>query len=208
MTNDIDLSVAQLVADGDHQDIEAILRRADPTFEPVMLAQDRHPCIFRSESNFQVEMLTKYGRGRKSPVLVKQLNCSAVALSYHEYLVAQTTDVVALYGRGVRVPAPERYAAHKLIVAQHRSARSPKRSKDLEQARALIDVLRNVDSSALDDAISDARDRGDKWRRAVDASLSGIGRQVWGSAPRFASTAAHSPATMPCAPVPFVAAPR
>ena len=68
MTNDIDLSVAEFVASDEEEDIESILKRADPTFKPHWGAEDRLPRVFRSSNGFSVDILTRYGRGRKSPI--------------------------------------------------------------------------------------------------------------------------------------------
>ena len=41
----------------------------------------------------------------------------------------------------VRVPVPERYAIHKLIVSQLRATTSTKSAKDLRQAAILIEAV-------------------------------------------------------------------
>ena len=180
VTNDIDLSVAEFVAGDCQQDIGTILKRADPQFEPYWHANDKLPRIFRTPS-FRVDIITKHGRGRASPVLVEKLGCAAAALSFQEYLAEETIEAVALYGPGVlvRVPAPTRYALHKLIVAQQRgSTELAKRQKDLRQASELIDALIETDEAALQDSLDEARDRGKGWRSAINASLKEIGRDA------------------------------
>ena len=52
----------------------------------------------------------------------------------------------------VRVPAPERYALHKLIVSQLRSKTSGKPEKDLRQAATLIEALAERFPGAIEDA--------------------------------------------------------
>ena len=179
-TNDIDLSVAEFVAGNQEEDIGETLKRADTSFKPHWHANDKLPRIFKS-SDFQVDVLTKFGRGRLSPVEIKSLGCSAAALSFQEYPAEETMDVVALYGSGVlvRVPAPLRYAVHKLIVAQQRNPTSlSKKQKDLRQAKELIDVYLEIDESALQDCLDEARDRGRSWKSAINASLTEIGRET------------------------------
>ena len=179
-TNDIDLSVAEFVAAEKEEDIGSTLKRADPSFRPHWHANDRLPRIFKS-SNFQVDILTRFGRGRKSPVLIEKLGCAAAALSFQEYLAEDTIEVVALYGAGVlvRVPAPSRYALHKLIVAQQRDATGlAKKQKDLQQAKELLDILIAIDEQSLQDQLDDARDRGKSWKSAINASLKEIGRET------------------------------
>ena len=180
VTNDIDLSVAEFVAAEQEEDIGSILKRADPSFKPHWYANDQLPRIFKS-SNFQVDVLTRYGRGRKSPVLVEKLGCAAAALSFQEFPAEDTIEVVALYGSGilVRVPTPTRYALHKLIVAQQRGPTElSKKQKDLQQAKELLDILIETDENALQDQLDEARDRGRSWKSAVNASLKEIGREA------------------------------
>jgi len=179
-TNDIDLSVAEFAAADEEEDIEAILKRADPSFRPIWHAQDKLPRIFRSK-NFQVDVLTSYGRGRKSPVPVEALGCAATALTFQEYAAEDTMEVVALYGAGavVRVPTPVRYAVHKLLVAQKRAGNElAKKQKDLRQAKELIDIFLETDEQTLQGTLDDARDRGKSWKTAINASLKEIGREA------------------------------
>ena len=178
-TNDIDLSVAEFVAHENEEDICSILQRADASFKPYWHSDDKLPRIFKS-GNFQVDVLTRYGRGRKSPVLIESLGCAAAALSFQEYVAEDAMDVVALYGTGVlvRVPTPLRYAIHKLIVAQERALReSAKKQKDLRQAKELLDIYLETDEAALQDSLDDARARGRAWKSAINASLKEIGRE-------------------------------
>ncbi len=179
-TNDADLLVASFVGKGEQQDMESILRRADPTFTAKMQQEDRLPKVFKADNNFSVDILTKFGRGRKSPILIEELGCSAEALPFMEYLAEESMEAVALYGTGVlvRVPPPLRFAAHKLLIAQERSGRFlAKKPKDLAQARDLIDIFIETDSSALEEVLDEARQRGPKWKRNINASLREIGRE-------------------------------
>jgi hypothetical protein len=54
----------------------------------------------------------------------------------------------------VRVPAPERFAVHKLIVAQIRKGRPEKSLKDLKQAAVLIAALGENHPGALEAAFA------------------------------------------------------
>jgi hypothetical protein len=174
MTNDADLLVSSFIAKDDPQDLEAILQRADPSFTAQITRDDKLPKVFRAANDFQVDILTEFGRHRKSPRLVEGLLCSAEALSFREYLGEESVEAVALYGTGVpvSVPPPIRYAIHKLLIAQERRKNPTKRTKDLKQAKDLIDVFMQTDSAAFEDALAEARGRGPKWRRNIDASLS------------------------------------
>lgn len=178
-TNDLDLSVASFTSGEEVLDFEAILQRADPTFSAHWSRlESGPPRVFRSKDGFAVEILTRYGRGRKSPVVIDSLTCAAEALSYQEYLVEDTSEVVALYGPGVlvRIPSPVKYAVHKLLVAQRRKPHDPKKQKDLMQARELLDILIETDEAALQDELDSARSRGRAWKTEINASLREIGR--------------------------------
>jgi hypothetical protein len=180
MTNDADILLSSFISKDEPQDLEAILKRADPSFKAIMSNDDQLPKVFRSSDNFQVDILTKFGRGRKSPILFDDLQCSAEALKFMEYLANENVDAVALYGTGVlvKVPPPMRYAIHKLLIAQERKANAPKRNKDLKQAKDLIDIFLETDSAGFEDELRDARKRGPAWRKNIDASLSEIKKQT------------------------------
>jgi hypothetical protein len=181
MTNDADLSLAEFEAGDEEEDIGSILKRADPSFDPVWHVEDKLPKAFRASNGFTVDLITSYGRGRKSPVLVESLGCAAVPLTFQEFPAAQTMNTVALYGSGVlvRVPTPLRYAVHKLLVAQRRkSTEVAKRQKDLRQARELIDIYLQIDEGALQDELDAARSAGRAWQSAINASLKEIGRDA------------------------------
>ena len=181
MTNDIDLSVAEFVASQKEEDLQKILMRADPTFKPHWSRDDKRPKAFKASNGFSVDILTSYGRGRRSPIEIASLGCAAQALSFQEYPADESIEAVVLHGTGVnvRVPSPLRYAIHKLIVAQQRAPASiAKKRKDLAQARELIDIFIETDPDAVQDTLDDARARGRSWKTAINASLTELGRQV------------------------------
>ncbi len=179
MTSDADILAASLILSGSPIDLEMVLRRADPTFAAEYARDDRLPKLYRAANGLSVDVVTKFGRGRVSPVQIPSLACSAEALTYMEYLASDSMEAVVLYGAGVlvRVPPPARFAVHKLLVAQERRGRFlAKRGKDLIQSRDLMAALRIGDAISLDEAMADARRRGPAWRKAIDASLSEIDR--------------------------------
>lgn len=170
-TEDIDLSVVSFaVRHIEQTDILAILKRADPSFEPIFNSghSTSLPSKFRSANTMIVETITSLRRS-ENPIDVPELRSSATALRYQDYLVEEPERLVALYGAGVPLlaPQPARYAVHKLIVAQERSELF-KREKDLAQARALFEA---APADAISDALDDARRRGRKWATAVDRGL-------------------------------------
>jgi hypothetical protein len=77
------------------------------------------------------------------------------------------------------VPAPARYAIHKLIVSRRRSAGLAKSDKDLQQADALLAVLGQKRPEELRLAWIEAYGRGPSWRQLLNQGLSavsGLGR--------------------------------
>ncbi|MEZ5714146.1 MAG: GSU2403 family nucleotidyltransferase fold protein [Paracoccaceae bacterium] len=103
------------------------------------------------------------------------LGVSAQALHYLNFLLKAPIRAVAIYRSGVliQVPSPERYAIHKLIVADRRrgGTASLKAHKDRAQAAFLIEVLAEDRPDELAEAWEDARARGPRWRVRLDASL-------------------------------------
>jgi len=183
MTGDADLTVARLAVttEASGEGLLAVLQRADKSFGPVReIVAETLPHRFAADDRFTVEVLTTPKRSGAAAVRVPGLGCSAVPLPFMDFLIEDSIEAVALYRAGVpvRVPAPERFAVHKLIIAQRRDKRSVKAPKDLMQAKALIEALRENDPGALDNAFEIARSKGKAWRTAIDASLVEIGVQA------------------------------
>ncbi len=103
------------------------------------------------------------------------LGVSAQSLHHLNFLIAEPIPAVALYRGGilVQIPRPERYAIHKLIVADRRK-RGPdaiKAMKDRAQAEFLIEVMAEQRPDELAEAYETAISEGPKWRDHIDASL-------------------------------------
>jgi hypothetical protein len=182
MTQDADLATADLALDGEiaGDSMLAILQRADSSFAALPgLDQKAPPARFRNGENFVVDLLTpQRRRSDRNPMPLKALGAGAVPLQQLDWLIDEPVTAVALHGAGVAValPRPARFAVHKLILAQKRGAHEAAESrKDLAQAAALVEALREAAPFALEDALDDARSRGrDGWARPIDRSLSQI----------------------------------
>lgn len=176
-TQDIELSVIPLALKGDQKaDLLEILRRANPDFVPIWLAPEAHssPFKFKAPDGLLVETLTSLRRQDESRVEITNLGASAEALPFQDYLIEEPERVVLLHGSGVPVlvPQPARFAVHKLIVAARRPVtEAGKRSKDLEQAATIREVLMNTHPDAWTDALDAARGRGPQWIKHLNASL-------------------------------------
>jgi len=125
---------------------------AVPPFDP------RDPSIKfkeRGRSRFTVDLLVPAPGDEPGTQPVPELKAHAGALPYLRYVMgeSQTGAILSTQGvAGVRVPTPERYALHKLIVAQLRRRGSEKITKDLRQAAVLIAATGELTPGALEQA--------------------------------------------------------
>jgi hypothetical protein len=103
------------------------------------------------------------------------LGVNAQGLNYLNFLIAEPIHAAALYRSGVlvQVPRPERYAIHKLIVADRRrdGAGSLKSAKDREQAAFLIEAMAEDRPDDLARAYAAALEAGPRWREHIGNSL-------------------------------------
>lgn len=178
MTQDADFATLSLTirADEEGEDLETILKRADPSFESIPgLDGKSPPARFRCASGLMVDLLTpQYRRSDTNPMPLENLKAGATPLQYLQWLITEPAQAAVLFSAGipVLVPQPARYAIHKLIVAQKRGADRIKRGKDLAQSSALIAVLRRTDPYALEDARDAAFAKGKSgWQDPIRRSL-------------------------------------
>ncbi|MEO0882763.1 MAG: GSU2403 family nucleotidyltransferase fold protein [Pseudomonadota bacterium] len=125
-------------------------------------------------SDFVLDFLAPSFEENESPQKLNALGVWAQGLHFLNFLIRDPIPAVALYREGVllQIPAPERYAIHKLIVSSRR--RGPgraKATKDLTQARLLIEALSEQRPAELKVAYKEARDTGPAWREALDVAL-------------------------------------
>jgi hypothetical protein len=137
-------------------------------FDGRVGAQYRHP----KDQELRIDFVTPSAR-QKRPVVMTDLNLVLEPLKFMELALEGTTQgcVVARAGAGVvNVPAPERFAVHKLIVYGERPTRErAKAMKDLLQAASLASYfLANGQANLFNRAWREARGRGKGWRLRVD----------------------------------------
>lgn len=103
------------------------------------------------------------------------LGVSAQGLHFLNYLIAEPVAAPLLYRSGVlvQIPRPERYAIHKLIVADRRrdGPDALKARKDRAQAAFLVGVLAEERPEDLAEAYAAARAGGPAWRARIAATL-------------------------------------
>jgi hypothetical protein len=95
------------------------------------------------------------------------LGTDAVALRFLDFLIHDPVDAVVLHDDGIPVvvPAPERYAVHKLIISGRRHQASAKAPKDVVQAGELILALHETSRwTTMRRAFEEACTRGPTWR--------------------------------------------
>lgn len=149
-------------------------------FEPVLGIHDRQVWKWRqSRGQAMVEFLTP-AFGDERVKRLPALGVSAQALHYLNFLLAEPIHAIALYRTGVlvQIPRPERFAIHKLIVADRRrhGPDQAKARKDRAQAAFLIAVLAEDRPDDLAEAYQDALSRGPRWRERIEASLDRLPR--------------------------------
>lgn len=148
----------------------------DLKFDPVPSLDRRHVWRWRqTDRQTMVEFLTPSFDDAEGLRALPSLGISAQSLHHLNYLIAEPIQVPFLYRYGalVQVPRPERFAIHKLIVADRRRAGpdSAKAGKDRAQADFLIRALAEERPVELAEAYETALDKGSAWRRRIGASL-------------------------------------
>lgn len=194
----IDVDIAQFtnvsVATGDKttQPMLAVLQGVDKSFHEVPhTAGHRFATSYAARRGLRVDFLTpNEGPDTDTPRRLPALQTDAQPLRFLDFLIHEPAPAVLLHGAGVyvQVPAPERYAIHKLILALDRPAAIAKRDKDLQQAAQLIEALVEGSPEELKRVWEEAHGRGPKWRtlllggmrlmspRSRDLLLKAIGR--------------------------------
>jgi hypothetical protein len=186
MTSDVDFaqfhSISLLVDDSIPPVLDT-LRQVDETFRDVPnIADSLATTCFVNGRGFKVEFLTpnrskdEYGA---EPARMPALGgASAQPLRYLDFLIHRPVRSVLLHksGVGVLVPAPERFAVHKLILSelrQHDQNSAIKARKDRDQGAALIEALA-AGSAELDLGVAwlEAWNRGSKWQQHLEAGRS------------------------------------
>ena len=172
MTEDVDIAAARSVSiiSKDRKSLAASLDGIG--LRPVAGPGEEHPV--RREIGVVLDVLTPKRRGAEASVRHDGFGKWAQALPYLDFSLNSAIDAVVLYRDGlpVRIPAPERFAIHKLIVASvRRGTHRAKAEKDLAQAAWLVEALSEARPFELAEALDEARNRGPKWRSAIDNSL-------------------------------------
>jgi hypothetical protein len=203
MTGDIDLaqfhSISVSVGDSMPPMLDR-LRQVDTTFREVPnLAGPQVTTGYINAKGFKVEFLTP-NRGKdeyaEEPAPMPALGgAAAQPLRYLDFLIHRPVRSVLLHRGGVAVlvPAPERYAIHKLILAAVRREDRDgaiKAGKDLMQAGTLIEALAGgAGRIDLGLAWEEAIARGEKWRENLELGAARLPEAVRAKLTEAAMTA-------------------
>jgi hypothetical protein len=183
MTDDLDVAQFETISIAVEDSIDVpfleVLRKVDPGFEPIMATfAPGKTCRYALGDTYRVDLLTpNRGPDTETPVMLPALQTEAQPLRFLDFLIYQEVQAVALYGAGIaiNVPAPERYALHKLLVSRlriHTADSQAKARKDLRQAGELLAVLCDHRPYEIRDLWEELTQRGPKWREKVSEAVS------------------------------------
>jgi hypothetical protein len=177
-TNDLDIASFERLSLALEDTVSEKLQKVlgDFAFDPVPALDPGKTWRWRqTRSETLVEFLTPSFEEDEGLRPLAALGVHAQALHHLNYLIAGPIKAAVPYRSGVLVqlPRPERFAVHKLIVADRRKdgPDSLKARKDRLQAEFLIEALAEDRPDDLREAWEDAVSRGPRWRERLEASL-------------------------------------
>jgi hypothetical protein len=188
-TEDVDIARAAAFAlDRPPEDgLLGMLRGSGIEFVEVPRLERRTPATSykqRGRSHFHVDLLVP-SPGETFPVVpVPELKAHATGLPYLDYLLGESQPAMLMAREGccaVRVPLPERFAVHKLIVSRLRVERGTKADKDVTQAAVLCAVLAETHAGAVTAALEDVPR---KARHHLPPAIEAAGRYLERAHPR------------------------
>jgi hypothetical protein len=156
-------------------DIPSVLESLHMGFFPVPRLSHLEPSTsfaIRGKT-LRLDLLTPMKRGQTAPVFIRRFNAAAQPLKYLDYLIQNPVDAAMIAGTSclVKVPQPARFALHKLIVSQERNiTAADKKKKDMVQAAALIDLLKEVRPGDLAIARDELAVFGTSWVRKLKSA--------------------------------------
>lgn len=136
--------------------------------------------LIPAEPDFRLDFLTPLHREGDKPFAHPKLHITLQPLPFMEFSLEDTEQAVVFCPEGaalVNVPAPERFALHKLIVFGERAGSfRAKANKDLAQAASLIAYLAEHREEALGLALDDLLSRGKGWRSRFAVGAQALAR--------------------------------
>ena len=160
-TEDIDIARREALAFKKlpNQGLLQILRESGVDFVEVPSLNRKQPATSfkqKGKGRFHVDLLVPSPNETFPTVEVPELQAYATALPYLGYLLKESQTSVLIAREGccsVRIPIPERFAVHKLVVSQLRTGRAAKSTKDIDQASVLCAALAELYPGAIQEAV-------------------------------------------------------
>ena len=152
-------------------------------FEVPALSRGQPSTSFKIRNrDFIVDVLAPMkGRESARPIHLKEFNTHASPLRHLDYLLEDIQPVVLLYEHGimVNVPAPGRFALHKCVISQKRSAAfAAKAAKDRRQAEQVLAALLQDRPMDIALAYEAAKAQGDAFLTSINTGLGLIDAEV------------------------------
>jgi len=133
------------------------------------------------EPAFRLDFLTTRHREGERAFVHPRLGVTLQPMPFMEFVLVDVQQAALFSGDiviNVNVPAPERFALHKLIVsAERKGSYAAKARKDIEQAGALLARLKETRRSDIERAWSDLVSRGKGWRSRASLGLESLERR-------------------------------
>lgn len=174
---DIDVAVPDVEAN-----VPSVLQSLEMGFLPVPPLDVKKPSTsFKVRGQaLRVDLLCPKRGSDDDPVFIRRFNAAAQPLAFLDYLLETPERAVLVDGGAalVNVPAPARFALHKLLVATLRPAAfQTKADKDVEQACEVLDVLVDARPGDLGIAWDRLRAHGTRWEKAGTRGVALVSRR-------------------------------
>lgn len=187
-TQDVDVASARdrdidVAVPDSNADVPTVLESLDMGFLPVPPLSPKHPSTsfkVRGQS-LRVDLLCPRHGKTDEPVFVPRFNAAAQPLAYLDYLLEMPEKALMIDGGAVlvSVPAPARFALHKLLIAPRRAAAfQTKAEKDVLQAAQVLEVLVDARPGDLSLAWDNLNRRGPAWEKAATRGLAHLRRRA------------------------------
>ncbi|WP_285907728.1 GSU2403 family nucleotidyltransferase fold protein [Pseudodesulfovibrio pelocollis] len=182
-TQDVDMTQADSISLAVTEETSSpplldVLKSLDPTFDAVPGLDPRTPPVsYINKDKIRLDVLMPFSGPPRGPIPARKLKTHGHPQRFLDYLIADPVETVLLVGGGAltHTPAPARFALHKLIISQRRSAvETAKKRKDLLQAEQLLILLMQDAPDSLAEAHQDLKGRGPKWNALFEAGLASL----------------------------------
>lgn len=160
--------------------LPGVLDQLEMGFLPVPPLDPRHPSTsFKVRgAGLRVDLLTTAAdHGITGPISIPRLRAAAQPLPFLDFILEHPVRGAVVNGGGVlvNVPAPARFALHKLIVAGERDTfMHAKRQKDILQAAQVLSLLVSERPGDIRIAGEEIHRRGRDWQRRIASGLEAL----------------------------------